>query len=103
MAPSWRHNGHDGMAMMAMMAECLTDQGTEFRGEFDQLLEQCFIDHRVNSPQRPQSDGLAERCVSTVKSALRKKMQDLKVTDEWDEELPWVMLGYNCSAQASTK
>jgi hypothetical protein len=67
------------------------------------LLEQCFIDHRVASPQRPQSDGLAERCVSTVKSALRKKMQDLKVTDEWDEELPWVMLGYNCSAQASTK
>lgn len=85
------------------MAECLTDQGTEFRGEFDQLLEQCFIDHRVASPGCPQSDGLAERCVSTVKSALRKKMQDLKVTDEWDEELPWVMLGYNCSAQASTK
>ena len=85
------------------MAECLTDQGTEFQGEFAQLLEQCFVDHRIASAQHPQSDGLAERAVGTVKRALRKRLQDTKVADQWDEELPWIMLGYNCSVQASTK
>jgi hypothetical protein len=26
-------------------AECLTDQGSEFRGEFQDLLDHAFIDH----------------------------------------------------------
>jgi hypothetical protein len=84
------------------MAEVLTDGGREFEGEFGQLLSQALVDHRTTSPGHPQSDGLAERAVQSVKRALRRRCQDSKVGTEWDEDLPWVMLGYNCSKQAAT-
>lgn len=84
------------------MAEVLTDSGGEFDGAFDQLLAQALVDHRRTSKNRPESDGLAERAVQSIKRALRRRCQDTKVGVEWDEDLPWVMLGYNCSAQAST-
>eukprot|EP00983_Pelagomonas_calceolata_P070401 1150774-Pelagomonas_calceolata.AAC.1 len=55
--------------------------GTEFAGEFSELLLKNLIDHRTTAPNHPQADGLAERAVQTVKRALR----------------------HNCSTQASTK
>jgi hypothetical protein len=53
-------------------AEVLTDQGEEFRGESAELLTKLLIDHRLTSKDHPQSDGLAERMVQTVKEALWK-------------------------------
>jgi transposase InsO family protein len=41
-------------------AKCLTDQGSEFRGEFQDLLDHAFIDHRRTSRDHPQANGLAE-------------------------------------------
>ena len=52
-------------------AEVLTDQGTEFRGEFQILCDQALIDHRTTSRDHPEADGLAERVVQTVKRGLR--------------------------------
>ena len=43
--------------------EILTDQGREFQGEFQTLLSQHEITHRLASREHPQSDGLAERMV----------------------------------------
>jgi hypothetical protein len=43
--------------------ECLTDQGSKFRGEFQDLLDHAFIDHRRTSRDHPQVDGLVERMV----------------------------------------
>ena len=91
------------LARYGSCAECLTDGGQEWRGEFEALLEQCFIDHRVTSPAHPQTNGCAERCVQTVKRALRKHCESAGSTDTWDEHLPWIQLAYNCSVQASTK
>ena len=84
-------------------AQVLTDNGGEYRGEFQTLLEQCGIDHRTTSSNHPQSNGLAERAVQTVKRALRKHCEAVMAVDTWDLQLPWVMLAYNCSKQASTK
>ena len=53
-------------------AEVVTDGGREFEGEFDALLTQLYIDHRVTQPNNPKADGLAERAVQTVKQALKK-------------------------------
>jgi hypothetical protein len=53
-------------------AKVLTDQGTEFQGESEELLTQLLIDYRVTSRDHPQSDGLAERMVQTIKKALQK-------------------------------
>ena len=91
------------LARYGSCAECLTDGGQEWRGEFEALLEQCFIDHRVTSASHPQTNGCAERCVQTVKRALRKHCESAGSTDTWDEHLPWIQLAYNCSVQASTK
>ncbi len=44
-------------------AECLTNQGSKFRGEFQDLLDHAFIDHRRTSRDHPQVDGLVERMV----------------------------------------
>jgi hypothetical protein len=82
-------------------AEVVTDGGGEFEGEFDQLLASCFVDHRVTSPHHPQANGLSERVVQTVKRSLRK-LCEAQGTTQWDEQLPWVALGYRCSKQSST-
>ncbi len=43
--------------------ECLTDQGSEFRGEFQDLLDRALIDHRRTSKDHPQVDGLVKKMV----------------------------------------
>ena len=84
-------------------AEILTDQGTEFQAEFDDLLRDLLIDHRRAAPNHPQTDGLAERAVQSVKRALKKHCEQSGDITSWDVEgLPWIALGYNCSKQAST-
>jgi transposase InsO family protein len=83
-------------------AEVVTDQGTEYAGEFAELLRHCYVDHRVTAPNHPAANGLAERAVQTTKRALRKLTED-PGKPEWDDALPWVQLGYNCSVQESTK
>ena len=83
-------------------AEVVTDQGTEFKGEFETLLTTCFIDHRRTSPNHPQGDGLAERCVQTIKSAIRKVASETGDQANWDKALPWILLGYRCSRQAAS-
>jgi transposase InsO family protein len=84
-------------------AEVLTDRGSEWRGEFAQLLEQCLIDHRVTSADHPQTNGLAERCVQTIKRALRKLCAQALTAATWDRHLAWIALGYRCSVQLQTK
>ena len=64
------------LARYGAPGEKLTDQGSEFQGEFNTLLAQHEITHRLASREHPQSDGLAERMVQTMKRALRKKLMD---------------------------
>ncbi|PNH03439.1 Gag-Pol polyprotein [Tetrabaena socialis] len=90
------------LARFSAPAEVVTDQGTEFLGEFDELLQQCFIDHRKTSANHPQADGAAERMVQLVKRGLRKYCESRQAPNCWDLDLPWLALGYRCSPQAST-
>jgi hypothetical protein len=84
-------------------AEVVTDRGAEWAGAFDDLLQQCFVDHRRTSADHPQADGAAERMVQVVKSALRKHSQETQRPAEWDTQLPWLAFAYRCSVQASTR
>jgi hypothetical protein len=81
-------------------AECLTDQGSEFRGEFQDLLDHALIDHRRTSRDHPQADGLAERMVQTCKKGLRKICLT-KNKEDWDLALPYIAMGYRMSKHAS--
>ena len=43
-------------------AQVLTDQGTEFRGEFQKLCDQALIDHRTTSRDHPEMVWQKEWC-----------------------------------------
>lgn len=82
-------------------AEVVTDGGTEFCGEFDEVLKLSMIDHRKTAPNHPQADKLAERAVQTIKQSLRTFCEDSRTPEQWDKSLPWLTFNYNCSTQAS--
>ncbi len=80
--------------------ECLTDQGSEFRGEFQDLLNHVFIDHCRTSKDHPQADGLVERMVQTCNKGLWKICLT-KNKKDWDLALPYIAMGYRMSKHAS--
>ena len=80
----------------------LTDQGSEFKGEFQTLLNQQQITHRFASRENPQADGLSERMVQTLKQSLRRCLLDQSWGLPWDDILPYVAMGYRVSKQKST-
>jgi len=90
------------IARFGAMAEVVTDRGSEWQGEFQELMQQCMVDHRLTSPAHPQANGLAERVVQSVKRSLAKMTEHHGQPAEWETYLAWVQLGYNCSVQAST-
>ena len=92
------------LAVFGAPAEVLTDQGTEFQGEFTALLTVLSVDHRTTSAYHAQSNGLAERMVQVTKRAISIKVAEKAETRlRWEHELAMLQLAYNCSIQSSTK
>ena len=81
-------------------AEVLTDQGTECRGEFQEMLDEALVDHRRMSRDHPQADDLAKRMVKTLKVALRKACLTGKVSG-WEDRLATITMGYRMSTHES--
>ena len=55
----------------------VSDRGPQHTSaEFKDFTKQWQIEHRVSSPRNPQSNGMAERCVQTMKSSLIKTMEE---------------------------
>jgi len=92
---------HAVLGRFGACAEVVTDQGKEWLGEFASLMSDSLIDHRTTSASRPQSNGLAERGVQTIKNSLRTAVQASQKLGVWDDELPYIQLGYNSAAQAA--
>ena len=93
---------HNVLARFGACAEVVTDQGTEFQGAFQELLSDSFIDHRTTSSHHPQANGLAERCVQTLKQCLKKHIELGQHPNTWDKLVAWIALAYRCAPQAST-
>jgi hypothetical protein len=91
------------LATFGGCAECLTDRGSEWGGEFRLLLARCLIDARYTSPLHPEANGLTERCVQVVKRGLSKMVEQEGKVHTWDRHLQALQLAYNCSTQQSTK
>ena len=89
------------LARFGAPGEVITDQRSEFEGTFHTLLNQHHITHRTAGREHPQSDGLAERLVQTLKSALRKNLLS-RHRQDWDLYLPYIAMGYRMTKQAST-
>jgi hypothetical protein len=79
--------------------ECLTDQGSKFKGEFQDLLDHALIDHRWTSKDHPQVNGLVQRMVQTCKKGLWKICFTMNKED-WDLALPYITTGYKMSKHA---
>ncbi|PNW79026.1 hypothetical protein CHLRE_09g398141v5 [Chlamydomonas reinhardtii] len=94
---------HHVLGVYGACAEVCTDQGSEWKGEFATMLLNALIDHRQTSANHPQANGLSERAVQTCKKALIKLALGAGSVNDWDQHLPSITLGYNCSVQNSTK
>jgi len=81
-------------------AKCLIDQGSEFREEFQDLLDHALIDHRRTSRDHPQADGLIEKMVQMCKKGLQK-IYLTENKEDWDLALPYITMGYRMSKHAS--
>ena len=57
----------------------ITDNGPQFSSHnFKQFTLSYQIDHRTTSPYHPQSNGMAEKSVQTVKNLMKKALHDRK-------------------------
>ena len=64
------------MLNLGVPSVIVSDRGTQYTSaEFRDFTKQWQIDHRVSSPRYPQSNGMAERFVHTMKSSLIKTME----------------------------
>ena len=65
------------IARYGIMSKLTTDNGPQFTSrEFKQFVLKYNIQHVTSSPEYPQSNGLAERAVQTVKRLIKKAQQD---------------------------
>ena len=77
-----------------------TDQGTEFKGELQEMPDEALIDRHRTSRDHPQADGLAERMAQTLKVALRKACQTGRVSG-WEDRLATIIMRYRMSTHKS--
>ena len=61
-----------------------------------------MIDHCGIGAAHPQANGQAEKAVHVVKRALQKICSAKQMVKSWDQEVPMVVLGYQCSKHSST-
>ena len=79
----------------------LTDNGPEFKAvSFREVLQRYGIQHIFTTPYRPQSNGAVERVNRTVIQLLRALQQN---KDEWDVELPRMLMIYNGTYHSEIK
>ena len=78
-----------------------SDRAPEFCSKvMKQIWEMLQIHHTKTLPYRPQSDGMVERFNGTIQQMLKCAIGKHK--DRWDEMLPYVIMAYNATEQAST-
>ena len=64
-------------AELAVPNMIVSDSGPQYTSaEFEDFMKQWQIEHRVSSARNPQSNGMAERCVQTMKASLIKTMEE---------------------------
>ena len=72
-----------------------SDNGGEFQGEFSVWCKENFIQQRHSLSHTPQSQGIVERTIGTLKRRMRTK--------KWTEEIDDVVRIYNNSIHSTTK
>lgn len=76
--------------------QVLTDQGKEFQGSFDELLDKEGVFHSWSQPYSPQTQGLVERFNQTLKRMIFRHFTETG-KHEYISALPRFMRAYNNS------
>ena len=64
-------------AELGVPNKIVSDGGPQYTStEFKDFMKQWQIEHRVSSPRNPQSNGMAEQCVQTMKASLIKTIEE---------------------------
>lgn len=84
------------IVMVHSPLEVLSDNGAEFKGSFEALLEQHEIIHKHSSPRHPKANGLVERANKSISQICRTMIQEERHED-WDDALPHAVRAYNTS------
>jgi thymidylate kinase/transposase InsO family protein len=79
----------------------LTDNGSEFKGQFRKILKHRGVQHTTSTAYRPQSNGMAERSVQSILNALQKIA--VEHPTDWDDHLPEVLMGLRAAKQSTTE
>jgi len=78
----------------------VTDGGSEFRGEFAELMKKHHIDHQTTLPYHHQANGLIERFMQSI----NKMVKIVAATDKkaWHTHLSKLAFAYNTSFHPAT-
>jgi len=91
------------IARYGVPEEIVSDNGAAFGPDFKQFCTTRGINHRQITADHPQSNGLAERAVQTIKRSLKKYAAQQHGATDWDTEgLSSILLGYRVTPQAAT-
>ena len=84
------------------MRRLLSDNGPEFDNELlvKGLCDMCGVQKIFTTPYHPQSNGMAERLVRTVKTLLTARMET--TPGEWDERVATIVFAYNNTIHSDT-
>lgn len=75
------------------MKSIKTDQGTEYKGVFEEICKLLHIKHKRSTPYHPQTIGALERNHKVLNEYLRIFSNARK--DDWDQWLPFYCFAYN--------
>lgn len=77
------------------------DQGREFESLlFSSLCKNIGVEKTRTTPYQPQSDGMIERSNRTLQDMLSAFVNENR--DDWDDHLPYIMMGYRATLHKST-
>lgn len=79
--------------------ELISDLGSHFKKEVEQLCIRYQIQQHKSSPYRPQTNGAVEAAKKNIGQILRKMTDTYR---DWPEKLPLALWGYRTSIRTST-
>ena len=79
--------------------EIISDNGSHFEKEADQIMKRYKITRHQSSPYRPQTNGAVEAANKTIETIIKKITDNGK---DWPDKLPLALWGYRTSVRTAT-
>lgn len=79
--------------------EMISDQGSHFKAEVEELFEKYKIQHHQSSPYRPQANRAVEAVNKTITTIIEKMATNYR---DWPNKLHFALWGYRTSIRTAT-